>query len=220
MLLLRPAGVYRPQGDTRLLSQALNEAGIQPGADILDMCCGTGALTIAAAQTSPGSITAIDLCRRAVWATRINTTIRGIPARVEHGDAIERLQGRQFDLVLANPPYVPGIADLPTRGAARAWDAGTDGRAILDRLCAKAPELLAPGGILLTVHSALCGVDTTLRQLHDGGLKAAVVARADEPFGPVMRGRADRLRAQQLITPGQQHEELVVIRADRPSRNG
>lgn len=215
MLLLRPFGVYRPQGDTWLLAEALNEAGIRPGADVLEVCCGTGALSIAAARTRPGSITAIDLCRRAVWATRINTAIRGIPVKVEHGDAFEQLRGRRFDLVLANPPYVPGVADLPTRGPARAWDAGTDGRAVLDRLCAMAPELLAPGGSLLTVHSALCGVDTTLHQLREGGLKASVVARAEEPFGPVMRARVGELRAQRLIARGQQHEELVVIRADR-----
>lgn len=86
----------------------------------------------------------------------------------------------------------------------------------LDRLCALAPILLAPGGVLLTVHSALCGVDRTLHQLRGGGLKASLVARADEPFGVVMRDRADLLRSQGLLASGQRTEELVVIRADRP----
>ncbi|MBB4911495.1 HemK2/MTQ2 family protein methyltransferase [Actinophytocola algeriensis] len=215
MKLLRPLGVYRPQGDTWLLADALRNAGIPPGGDVLEICCGTGALTIVAARTRPKSMTAVDVCRRATLATRFNTAIRGLRVTVEHADAFDRVWGRQFDLVLANPPYVPGVSDLPTRGRSRAWNAGADGRAVLDRLCAHAFDLLAPGGSLLTVHSALCGTDTTLNLLRETGLKASVVARAEEPFGPVMRRRADRLRDLGLIAPGQHHEELVVIRADR-----
>ena len=131
------------------------------------------------------------------------------------GDAFDHTAGQRFDLILANPPYVPGEPALPSRGASRAWNAGADGRAVLDRLCAAAPRLLAPAGTLLIVHSVLSDVDGTLHRLRDGGLKASVVARADEPFGPVMRERAQALRDQGLLAPDQHHEELVVIRADR-----
>ncbi|OLF11902.1 HemK2/MTQ2 family protein methyltransferase [Actinophytocola xanthii] len=215
MWLLRPPGVYRPQGDTWLLARALRDAGVPPGGAVLDIGCGTGALSIAAARTSPRSMTAFDLSRRAVAAARFNTAVRGLNVRVRRGDALEEAAGEQFDLVLANPPYVPGVADLPSRGPRRAWDAGSDGRAMLDRICAMAPILLAPGGVLLTVHSALCDVDRTLAQLRGGGLKASVVARADEPFGPVMRDRVDKLRELGLIDPDQRVEELVVVRGDR-----
>jgi release factor glutamine methyltransferase len=214
MWLLRPPGVYRPQGDTWLLARALRLAGVRPGGAVLDVGCGTGALSVLASATSPRSTTAVDLSRRAVLAARFNTAVRGLGVRVHRGDALEVAAGRTFDLILANPPYVPGVSGEP-RGRRRAWDAGVDGRAMLDRLCALAPILLAPGGILLTVHSVLCDVDRTLHQLRGGGLKASVVARADEPFGPVMRGRERRLRALGLIDDGQQAEELVVVRGDR-----
>ncbi len=214
MWLLRPPGVYRPQGDTWLLARALRTAGIGPGVAVLDVGCGTGALSVAVTELSPRSVTAVDVSRRAVWTTRFNTAVRGLDVRVRRGDGLTL--DRTFDLILANPPYVPGVAEVPARGRRRAWDAGTDGRALLDRLCALAPMLLAPGGVLLTVHSALCGVDLTLHQLRGGGLKASVVSRAEEPFGPVMRARVDLLRAQGLLTPRQETEELVVIRGDRP----
>jgi release factor glutamine methyltransferase len=84
-------------------------------------------------------------------------------------------------------------------------------------LCANAPLLLAPGGTLLVAHSTLSNVDTTLHQLRGGGLKAAVGARQEAPFGPVMNGRRDRLRELGFIEPGQLSEELVVIRGDRPA---
>jgi release factor glutamine methyltransferase len=215
MWLVRPYGVYLPQADTWLLGQALNSAGIPSGGDVLDIGCGTGALSILAARTRPRSTTAVDVSRRAVWAARVNTMARGLDVRVQRGDALDVVAGRSFDLVLANPPYVPGPSEVPRRGRRRAWDAGTDGRAMLDRLCAAAPALLAPGGTLLMVHSGLCDAGTTVRQLRGGGLKAAVVARAEVPFGPVLRGRARSLVARGLIDTGQRTEELVVIRSDR-----
>jgi release factor glutamine methyltransferase len=70
--------------------------------------------------------------------------------------------------------------------------------------------------MLLIVHSAICGVETTLNALRQGGLKAAVVARRREPFGPVMLQRIALLERRGLIEPGQRHEELVVIRGDQP----
>jgi len=216
MWLTRLPGVYRPQHDTWLLAAALAAAGVRPDADVLDIGCGTGALSVAAGRTRPRSVTAVDVSRRAVLATRINTFVHGLPARVERGDAFELVAGRTFDLVLANPPYVPGVARRP-RGRHRAWDAGLDGRELLDRLCANAPLLLAPGGTLLVVHSGLCDEDKTLAQLRGGGLKAAVVGRGEAPFGPVMRGRRQRLLDMGLIGPAQRVEELVVIRGDRPA---
>lgn len=215
MSLTRPPGVYRPQDDTWLLAETLADAGIAPGAAVLDVGCGTGALSIAAARLRPRSITAVDVSRRAVWTARVNTVRRGVRAEIARGDAFALVAGRTFDLVLANPPYVPGRPERP-RGKDRAWDAGLDGRVQLDRLCVNAPLLLAPGGTLLMVHSGLCDEEKTLRQLRGGGLKAAVVARADVPFGPVMRARQRALIELGLITPGQRTEELVVIRGDQP----
>ncbi len=215
MMLLRVPGVYRPQGDTRLLADALAAAAIPPGGSALDIGTGTGAMAIAAARAGAAEVTAVDVSRRAVWTARAHARLRGRPIEVRHGDALTVAAGRRFDLVVSNPPYVPAATGDP-RGAARAWDAGLDGRSIVDRLCAAAPDLLAPGGVLLMVHSALCDTDATLRALRDGGLKAAVVARAEERFGPVMRSRAHWLARRGLITDDQRAEELVVIRADAP----
>ncbi len=158
----------------------------------------------------------MDACRRAVLTAMLNTRLRRLPVRVHLGDVLGGMIGAPFDAVLVNPPYVPCDPDgSPTRGAARAWDAGPDGRRFLDSLCAAAPKLLADGGTLLVVHSCLCGPELTLAQLRGTGLKASVVARSVQPFGPVLRARSLFLERAGLIAPGQRHEELVVIRADR-----
>lgn len=86
---------------------------------------------------------------------------------------------------------------------------------MIDRICMRVPATLAADGTLLMVQSALCGVETTLSSLRAAGLKASVVARRSQPFGPVLRARTAFPEERGLIRPGQRHEELVVIRADR-----
>jgi release factor glutamine methyltransferase len=216
--LLRAPGVYAPQDDTALLVDALHAAAVPAGARVLDIGTGTGALAIAAIRAGASEVTGVDVSRRAVWTARVNAALQRLPLRVRLGNALKVIADERFDLVLANPPYVPAAGPCAVRGPARAWDAGLDGRQLLDPLCARMFDLLQPGGVLLMVHSALCGVDTTLRQLRDNGLKASIVQRRSVPFGPVMNGRVGFLEQHGLIEPGQRHEELVVIRGDRPER--
>ncbi|MEU2254664.1 HemK2/MTQ2 family protein methyltransferase [Nocardia xishanensis] len=213
-MLIRPPWVYRPQSDTWLLARALNEAGIPCGGHVLDVCTGSGALAIAAVRGGAAAVTAVDISRSAAVSAWLNCRVRGIGAEVIRGDFASVLSGRRFDLVLANPPYVPA-PEREHRGAARAWDAGARGRGALDRLCRMMPGLLNPRGAALVVHSMLSDPDSTLNQLRGAGLKAAIVARHTVPFGPVLRGRADWLASNGLIEPGQDSEDLVVIRADR-----
>ena len=215
MAIFRLPGVYRPQGDTRLLCEALKEAGVR-GARVLDVCTGTGRVALSAALHGAARVTAVDVSWRAVMSARTNALMRGVNIEVRRGDLFKPVKGEKFDVITINPPYVPNLNGEPGRhGRERAWDAGPRGRATLDRVCEQAPRQLGPGGLLLMVHSALCGVETTLDALRTSGMKASVLLRHEEPFGPVMRGRADELASHGLIRHGQDREELVVIRAER-----
>ncbi|MGI5347900.1 HemK2/MTQ2 family protein methyltransferase [Streptomyces sp. CA-250714] len=214
MWLLRPPGVYAPQGDSELLVEALADAAVPRGARMLDICTGTGVVALAGARLGARQVHAVDLSARAALATAWNARLRGLPVRAHRGDFMAAARGR-FDVVTANPPYVPHMGTGGDAGRrARAWNAGRDGRKVLDRICEAAPGLLADNGVLLVVHSAVSDPPRTLDLLHRAGLKAAVTARRTQPFGPVLRERAHWLEQQQLIAPGQRHEELVVIRAD------
>ncbi|ARQ70349.1 HemK2/MTQ2 family protein methyltransferase [Streptomyces marincola] len=218
MWLLRPPGVYAPQDDTSLLREALLREPMPPRARVLDVGTGTGALALAAARKGAAHVTAVDASRRAVLTTKLNALLAGLPVHVRHGDLFRPVHGQTFDLVLANPPYVVSPrARLPRRGRARAWDAGEDGRAVLDRICAHLPLLLRPGGVALIVHSALCDPDRTVAHLAAGGCKAEIADRRLIPFGPVMAARADWLRGRGLIGPDEDREELTVVRAERPA---
>ncbi|MFF8835873.1 HemK2/MTQ2 family protein methyltransferase [Streptomyces sp. NPDC015130] len=209
--------VYRPQADTRLLAAALAQEEIGPLTDVLEIGTGTGALALYAARRGAATVTAVDVSWPAVATARMNALLHRLPLRVLHGDFAERTCGRRFDLVVTNPPYVPAPGTrLPPRGAERAWDAGPDGRMVIDRICAAAAALLRPGGVLLMVHSGMCGAQTTVDRLTGEGMAAGVTARASVPWGPVLRSRRAWLERRGLADADEQREELVVIRARNP----
>jgi release factor glutamine methyltransferase len=216
MIPFTPPGVYAPQEDTALLADALSEEPLPPGAAVLDVGTGTGALALDAARQG-SRVTAVDVSWRAAWAARLNARLAGLPVRVRRGNLFAPVRGQSFDLILANPPYVPAPPDSgPPRGAARAWNAGPDGRLVVDRICQEAPALLRPGGVLLMVHSSLSGPERTVLHLRDAGMKAAVVRRRRIPFGRVLSTRRDWLREQGLLSAADETEELVVVRAELP----
>lgn len=210
--VLRLPGVYRPQADTLLLAGAMRREGIAPGMEVLDLCTGSGALALHAARLG-ARVTAVDISRRAVASARLNTALARLPVSVRRGDLLSALRGHAFDALVSNPPYVPAPTDPPARlGAGRAWNAGPDGRLVLDRICDGAAAALRPGGLLLLVQSHLSDPEATVDRLAAAGIAATVCDRATVPFGPVLRGRARWLRAQGLLSPEVEGEELVVIR--------
>ncbi|GAA3367716.1 methyltransferase [Streptomyces sannanensis] len=211
--LIALPGVYRPQADTQLLAAALDHEDLGPQTDVLEIGTGTGALALHAAGRG-ARVTAVDVSWPAVVTARLNALRRRLPLRVLHGDFAARTARRRFDLVVANPPYVPAPrARLPSHGPERAWDAGLDGRTVIDRICSAAPALLRPGGTLLMVHSGMCGAEETVARLTRGQLVAEVTATASIPWGPVLRSRRAWLERQGLAAQAEQWEELVIIRA-------
>jgi len=214
VLLLRPPGVYRVDRDTALLTDVLRDR--VRDRHVLDVGAGTGALAIAAARAGAATVTAVDLSHRSAAAAWLNSRLHRVPVTVRCGDLFTPVRGRRFDVVVANPPYVPASDRRPARyRIARCWDAGHDGRLLLDRLCAGLPEVLTDDGTALVVHSEVCGEQATIAAMTAVGLDARVVARAVLPFGPVMRARAALLEARGMIAPGQRVEEIVVVAGQR-----
>lgn len=213
-------GVFRPISDSRFLADVLREQTLAPRASVLDLCTGSGILAVTAALRGARSVTAVDVSRRAVLTTRLNARLNGARVRAVRGDLFDAVAGERFDMIVSNPPYVPAeSAELPTRGPRRAWDAGLDGRVVLDRIVREAPEHLRPGGCLLLVHSSVLGTERTLEGLAAVGLDADVAARRRGPLGPLMLGRVKHLEQQGMLAPGQRDEDLVIVRARKPAES-
>jgi release factor glutamine methyltransferase len=217
--LVVPPGVFRPPSDAWMLADVLRDQTLPPRASVLDLCTGSGVLAVSAALRGAREVTAVDVSRRALLAARFNARLNGVRVRALRGDLFAPVGRARFDAIVSNPPYVPGVMEsIPRSGLARAWEAGHDGRVLLDRICAEAPAHLRPGGFILLVHSSLCGTDATLGMLREGGLEADVVARRRGPLGPLMSARVQALEERGLLRPGQREEEVVIVRGRAPAR--
>ncbi len=185
-------GVFVPRRRTEfLVRQAVALA--RPGAVIVDLCCGAGAIGAAlAAAVKEAEVHAADIDPAAVRCARQN-----LPGgRVYQGDLYAPLpaglRGR-VAILAANVPYVPSeeIGFLPPEARAHetraALDGGADGLDVLRRVAAGAAGWLAPGGYLLS--------ETSERQasLAEAALEAtgltALVARSADLEATVVIGR-------------------------------
>jgi release factor glutamine methyltransferase len=204
-------GVFRPISDSRLLAAVVAGETRARGAGtaVLDVCTGSGIVAACAARAGASRVVAVDVSRRALLCAAVNGRGRVRPRR---GDLLDAVAGERFDVIASNPPYVPDEVDeLPTRGARRAWDAGRDGRVLLDRICRDAARHLRPGGTLLLVQSSVIGEEETLGLLGAQGLDATVLERRRGPLGPLLSARAPMLEAKGMLAPGQRTEDIVVV---------
>ncbi len=213
-------GVYAPREDSALLVNVMYKTGLALGSKVADLCTGSGVIAVNAAAQGAARVSAFDICAKAVRCARTNAQVHGAQVDVHLGSWARAAEFGPYDLVVCNPPYVPNdphCESLPSMvGPARAWDAGSDGRLILDPLCEAVPGLLADGGSLLLVQSEFADPRKTLESLSAAGLDADIVAWEWIPFGPVMHSRAQWLEDTGRLQPGRREEELLVIRADKP----
>lgn len=86
---------------TRLMLEAVGRF-TRPGSRVLDVGCGSGVLSVAAALSGASEVRAVDLDPHAVEATIENARRNGVGARIDcDGASLEQVRG-VFDLVLAN----------------------------------------------------------------------------------------------------------------------
>ncbi|BCX49166.1 oxidoreductase [Haloferula helveola] len=118
-------------------------AELAKGRTMLDLCCYTGGFSVHAALAGAEEVTAVDLDETAVAMAKRNANINGAKIKFTHADAFTWARtmidnGRQWDVVLADPPkFVTGRDD--ERGRGKYND--------LNRL---AVQLVKPGGLLVT----------------------------------------------------------------------
>ena len=191
-------GVFVPRRRTEfLVSEAV--AMSRPGAVVVDLCCGSGALGVAVASVQQNiDLYAADVEPAAVRNARRNVVPLG--GQVFEGDLFDALpvalRGR-IELLLSNVPYVPSSEVRLLPGEARlheplvTLDGGSDGLDLLRRVAAEAGSWLAPGGKVFVETSELQAL-TAVAIFEQHGLDARV-ATSEELFATVVVGTsADR----------------------------
>ncbi len=172
--------VYEPAEDTFLLADNLDVRG---GELVLELGTGCGMLAILAARARV-KVVATDTNPAAIECARANAEMHGVSDRIEFraGDLFEPIAGERFDLIIFNPPYLPVELGEEIAGPLdRAWEAGPDGRAVIDRFLHELPDHLIPNGRALFVQSSLSDISKTLETLKRIGFQVNVV-REKLPF--------------------------------------
>jgi release factor glutamine methyltransferase len=137
---------------------------------------------VAAAKHIPsGRVLALDTSPAALDVARANAEAHGVAGRIEflQSDLLGGVSdGRRFDFIASNPPYVseaelaalaPGVRDFEPRAALLAGPRGTE---VIDRLLPQAAQRLLPGGSLLIEISPM---------IHDAAL---ALLRAEDRLEP------------------------------------
>lgn len=144
-----------PRPETELLVEAALRA-LPDGGRALDLCTGSGCVAITMALARPGArVLAVDLSPEALALAGENAAALGARVELLQGDLYDPLPpDLRFDVVVANPPYVPtrevpALARELSHEPAMAIDGGEGGLAVAARLIAGAPAHLSAGGTLV-----------------------------------------------------------------------
>jgi release factor glutamine methyltransferase len=141
-------------------TEHLAEAGIgwlrqHPGARALDVGTGSGAIAVTLAAELDCAILACDISVAALAVAERNRARHRARVAFFAGDLVDALAAGSIDLLISNPPYVPGADAANMQSEVRNWEphvalfAGDTGLEIYQRLIAGAAVVLKPGGRLL-----------------------------------------------------------------------
>jgi release factor glutamine methyltransferase len=178
-------GVFVPRPETELLAGW----GIErtaPGATVVDLCSGTGAIALSVADESPaGRVIAVERSPVALGYLRRNAApfanVEVVEGDVTDPALLAGAHGRA-GVVLCNPPYVPDGTPVPPEVAehdpAEAVFGGADGLAVIRPVIALAAALLEPGGVVGIEHDDVHGAAVPALLRADGRF-TEVAAHAD-----------------------------------------
>jgi release factor glutamine methyltransferase len=150
--------IPRPETETLVgltIAEAQRRAPGGEGLRIADIATGSGCVAVTLAAELPGArVTATDVSEAALSVARVNATRHEVADRVELvlGSWCAPLAGRAFDIVVANPPYIPTaeLADLARdvrdHEPVLALDGGTDGLDAYRELLPSIASVLVDGG--------------------------------------------------------------------------
>lgn len=172
-----PKGVHPPPPSSVNLARLLD---IQPGEEVLDLGCGSGLLSVAAAKLGAKRVVATDLDPRALEATVRNALHNGVNQRVEvrSGSWYEAVrESERFDVIILTPPQTPGPHPFgPKYG-------GPDGTRHLFKLIDHAHGFLKPGrGRLWLLAISLANPPAIWKRLHERFSEVTLIQETDRPF--------------------------------------
>ncbi|RLM72385.1 methyltransferase domain-containing protein [Halorubrum sp. Atlit-26R] len=153
--------------------------------EVVDVGCGSGALSIFLAKLGVKQVYAFDINDAALEATRKNTRINDVSDRVDvrKVDFTESLDSElDVDMVVSNPPSLPMRSKPDSEYDMYNYYGGEDGRKFIEKLIDNSPTVLKRGGRLLFIHTSLANVGDTVEQLPSSGFDSFDCSVSELPF--------------------------------------
>ncbi|MFR0859123.1 MAG: peptide chain release factor N(5)-glutamine methyltransferase [Christensenellales bacterium] len=99
-------GVLIPRADTEILVEKALKV-MPPNARVLDIGTGSGAIAVSLARLGQAArVTAVDVSDKALEIARKNAENNGADVEFVKSDCFSALQGRKYDMIVSNPPYI------------------------------------------------------------------------------------------------------------------
>jgi release factor glutamine methyltransferase len=175
-LLEAAPDVYPGWLDTELLCDVLD---ISFGDRVLDLCTGTGAIAIKAAQMGAAWVTAVDLNPHAVANAELNRRKLGIAnIDVREGSLFDPVNSMEFDVIIINPPFVDYKPSDLTEICF--WD---DGNKTTKRFFREVKAYLKPGGRALFAWGDFADLMLIERLGKEYGIALTLVGSSVTPSG-------------------------------------
>jgi len=122
---------------------------------ILDIGTGSGALAVTLQLETDAAVWATDISAAAAAVAAGNAARLGARLQVVVCDLMEAIGPGTIDLIVSNPPYVPGTQREGLQREVRDWEpgvalfGGARGFELYERIVSDAPRVLRPGGWLI-----------------------------------------------------------------------
>lgn len=147
--------VLIPRPETELLVENAIKC-IKNEEKVLDLCTGSGAIAITIKKEKPNcSVTAVDYSEGALALAEENAKLNDADVEFIHSDMFSGLEGKKFDIIISNPPYIKSqdILELQTEvkdfEPMMALDGGQDGLDFYKIIAQECTKYLTENGILL-----------------------------------------------------------------------
>lgn len=177
-------GVLIPRLDTEVVAVAACDLFKEhKGDSVLEIGCGTGALSIALAKKCKAKVTAVDINPLACELTKKNAEKNGVKVDVLCGDMYEPVKRKKYHMIISNPPYIksdeipflmPEVKDFEP---IEALDGGKDGLDFYRKIVEGASNHLKKNGLLVFEIG------------HDQGAALTAILAVTEKFAEARIGR-------------------------------
>ncbi len=165
LLMDQREGFYHFNSDTELLGQFMK---IRHRDSVLDIGCGSGALLLYASLHEPRELYGIDLYPEVLEQAEHNLGLNGREAVLICG-RVQEYRGKQFDVIVSNPPYFATENDGLKSDGEYIRSARHEEYLTLEELYDAVKHLLKPKGRFFMVHRAE-RLNDIMRTAHGHGM--------------------------------------------------